>query len=112
MEKDNNELIAEFMGGKWETISWGGVPTPAFHFPDWHITDWPTTIHAETFQYHTSWDWLMPVVKKIGDLYPFDFGSRHEITRLHSLSLFASIEKVYAAVVEFIRWYNESNKPT
>jgi len=47
-------------------------------------------------QYHISWDWLMPVVQKIGE----DF----------NVAIYDNdgIEKVYKRVVEFINEYNKN----
>jgi len=69
-------------------------------------TDWQI---ADTC-YHLSWDWLMPVIHKIGDI---NFGEVHgledKINELfpHDVNyLFTPIEYVYGKVVDFIEWYN------
>lgn len=71
---NNNKLIAEFMG--------------VFHqgiFPPVTIGEQMYTL--DELQYHTSWDWLMPVVERIGD------------ENLLSID----IDVVYDRVVEFIK---------
>lgn len=53
-------------------------------------------------EYHNSWDWLMPVVQKIGDDYyntPFD-ETYSKLTELYENIW--TIEDTYQAVVEFI----------
>lgn len=71
---ENNKLIAEFMGVKLDNEFW-----------------------SANFQYYTSWDWLMPVMKKIEDI-----NGKVFIT--------TSLEANYNMVVEYIKWYNENNK--
>ena len=58
-------------------------------------------------QYHASWDWLMPVVQKIGDEYlntPFDETYSHLTEQYENIW---TIEDTYKAVVEFIK--NQNN---
>jgi hypothetical protein len=67
------------------------------------------------YQYHSSWDWLMPVVEKIEamrgtHLLMKPFGC--EIL-MFGKSLInevgnTKIEAAWLAVVEFIKWYNQS----
>jgi hypothetical protein len=88
--KTDNELIAEFMGK-------------------------PDHIMSELLKYHTSWDWLMPVIHKIFTV-PFDSvdGLReftdkpNTIFDALSFGLHSEIEEVHKAVVEFIKWYNSN----
>jgi len=68
----NNKLIAEFMGLShcsegWITIPYHGREEVA----EEEIVD--------ELRYHTSWDWLMPVVEKINDLTD-DWGNTNEFT--------------------------------
>jgi hypothetical protein len=72
-------------------------------------------------RYHTSWDWLMPVVEKIESL-GFEFmitetrcaiknNTDNSIEEVyHCELLFNKRECVYMSVVEFIKWYNKENK--
>ena len=97
---ENNKLIAEFMGYD------RGV--------------------SDLMDYNTSWDWLMPVVEKIESLdlellkrnikYNLDKGINFQncnsiIIRWdkNNKIVFISSDRnrVYKAVVEFIKWYNE-----
>ena len=58
-------------------------------------------------KYHTSWDWLMPVAKKIVREVELDIEYENEY-REHLMNVvpFANIEDVHEAVVEFIKNQN------
>lgn len=63
----------------------------------------------EDAEFHSSWNWLMPVVAKIGNL------TANKNSRLWdnvTLGLIAvDIKLIYKAVIEYIKWYNnERNK--
>ena len=111
---ENNKLIAEFMGLGIQSF-FVESPVNGEYIPD------------DELQYHSSWDWLMPVVEKIGSLghTMIDIGIRHCIITpvLYSLSddamkFYPKInsnakpmkECIYTAVVEFINWYNSSKE--
>jgi hypothetical protein len=76
---------------------------------------------SENWAFHTSFDWLMPVVgkiKKSGDYYySKHFLSRHgaeasEILDRIDLALTSvDIEAVWQAVVAFLEYYNQQSKP-
>lgn len=103
----NNRLIAEFMGMTQGRERWPN---------DWF--DDKGTINGarnEHLLFHSSWDWLMPVIHKIPSLCdfkkPFDCpinGKRVEL--FHQVNLFCDIDEAYEAVVEFITWYNENKE--
>jgi len=87
---ENNKLIAEFMGEKF-TDSSGVVQGLNYKLIE--------KKHGEGnngFRFHTSWDWLMPVVEKIEQVHE---GVPQELIHL---SLFSTIDEVYKAVVQFI----------
>jgi hypothetical protein len=66
--------------------------------------------------YHTSWDWLMPVVEKIeglrdknGNAYRFTIdmcNAQIEETNIEILGGAFKIDTTYKAVVEFIKMHN------
>jgi hypothetical protein len=89
----SNKIIAEFM--------------------DW-TEDFDSITHEgnkwwsdpNTHKYHTSWDWLMPVLKKINiQLNPNNYNDWRMINRPTEYYL----EEVYAQVVHFISEYNQNN---
>ena len=80
-----NKLIAEFMGVDYVDI-------------DTYLEN------NKDLQYHTSWDWLMPVVQKCFDAQEPTEGQHYFINE--SL-LTMDIEVVYDRVVEFIKEHNK-----
>lgn len=62
--------------------------------------------------YHSSWDWLMPVIHKI--LFNTDINNKNNveweklIQNIQSSLLNCEITNLYNTVVEFINWYNNN----
>ena len=87
----DNKLIAEFMG-------WG--VNDGYLFPPndecMHGIDGWT---AEDIPYHTSWDWLMPVVDKCYQ--------EHMSKHIADAVMTCDIDTTYKVVVEFIQEYND-----
>ena len=95
MTMEDNKLIAEFMGlSIKEGVSYYTDADDMF----------PMGIEVEEpyLPYHTSWDWLMPVVEKCMGLY-----EHYEVKRIADAVMTFDINTAYAEVVEFI---NEHNK--
>jgi hypothetical protein len=72
------------------------------------LTDLVNQVH-----YKTSWDWLMPVYRKITDI----FKSEHDKDTRENYNLFADIQmailevdfkKTYDSIIKFIEYYNAS----
>lgn len=108
--KTGNEIIAEFMG--WERYSGSAFKCPNVYPIQNSLHAGWTTFTADQFQFHTSWDWLMPVVEKIeslgdSDKQVFDSAEFHE---LMELSIKTTITRVYYFVITFIKWYNSSKE--
>ena len=97
MEK-TNKIIAEFMG----------IDSFKDSLASLHQGKINVDVDVyEQAQYNTSWDWLMPVVQKIGDDYyntPFD-ETYSKLTEQYENIW--TIEDTYRAVVEFIK--NQNN---
>jgi len=85
---NDNKLIAEFMGV--------GKLHEAQSSNQWN-------------QYHTSWDWLMPVVIKCKE--SVDYCNDDNALKYHNIEdemlSQLSIEDTYNAVVEFIKEHND-----
>jgi hypothetical protein len=116
-QTEQNKLIAEFMGI--EKISYSDTPTvERFRYGN-------SMLFETDLKYHTSWDWLMPVVEKIQSIditpAPNYRGYRIEIVPsgyvsikgfpmppiLANVSIEGSlINAVYQAVIQFVEWYN------
>lgn len=101
---DGNKLIAEFMGGIKSKID---GPGKWIRFPNIHAGTDSYAFHPKKLKYDSSWDWLMPVIQKIGKLY--DNGETN-LSKLIYHSVFANIENVFASVIEFIHEYNSLYK--
>jgi len=108
---EDNVLIAEFMGGKYVdedlielkdfialkviTIDQSGEPLKVVS----------TECFTENeLSYHTSWDWLMPVVERCLCTDEKTDGQHYFI---NDSLLSCNIEVVYDRVVEFIKDYND-----
>jgi len=110
-----NKLIAEFMSidmGEHEILleKWGW-------FDDRKEKDF------SKFQYHSSWDWLMPVIKSIRGNELFDKSTTHTFNKEDKVvkpcnsdeamiqGLFTQdINLCYDGAVEFIKWHNENKE--
>jgi len=83
----DNELIAEFMGvGK----------------------NYEAQSSNQFNQYHSSWDWLMPVVEKCYD----NGADENEVGDITHALLDCDIDHTYRAVVEFIKQRERINPKT
>lgn len=107
---EGNKLIAEFMGGVYyaDCSRWGG--------------NIPGYCDSDELQYHTSWDWLMPVFEKIESTkckrYNRDYvptitiGRKSCVITVYFDTDFVTlgsskIEAAWNAIVDFIQWYND-----
>lgn len=103
---DGNRILAEFMTGR---------PKSSKVFFDLNCV-------ASDLKYSTSWSWLMPVVEKIESLED-DFGGQrfnvqieqcfcciienHTSQEIVDLDRDTKMEAVFAACVEFAKWYKK-----
>jgi len=95
-QEQTNKLIAEFMGLDADTT--GNYFVHLSRVGEEHLT------HHMLLGYHTSWDWLMPVVVKC-------FDKQEEVSddlsfKLNDALLETNIESLYNIVVEFINQLN------
>jgi len=92
---NDNKLIAEFMG----------MENNLYHFQS-HDTD----IHYTNseLKFHTSWDWLMPVIEKclVGEAEQSDEISNTTIKNIYEGICNQDISHAYKSAVEFIKEYN------
>lgn len=110
--QEKNEVIAKWMGAKYDP-DWGRgrMPDPG----SWvYAMDNRPTPHSccnwtsETLEYHSSWDWLMPVVRKITAI-AFDVGQQAWSDTSGAL-LRGNIDVVHERAFKFIEWYNANIK--
>ena len=86
----NNKLIAEFMGV--HEIMHDG-------YSEYEL---PSNEIVQHLQYHTSWDWLMPVVDKCYQ--------EHMSKHIADAVMTCDIDEAYKVVVEFIKQYNDERQ--
>lgn len=83
---------------------------------DWrdekNIIHWlGSELESDIIPYHSSWDWLMSVVKKIDALgisIDDEVGSARQYSVVGSSIGMVTIESVWLACVEFVKWYNQN----
>lgn len=90
-------LIAEFMG--WKSFEYDHL-TNKVHQGDYGK-------HLDNFSYSTSWDELMPVVKKIQQLQIDDFTKKKPVM---SALMDVEIESLFNAVVVFLQWWSKADR--
>jgi hypothetical protein len=90
---EGNKLIAEFMG---ESINYEykrASPSPR--------------VVKRILKYHTSWDWLKPVVDKI---FTYSLAYPEQTKVIRDISIVVNIQGCYEKVIQFIIWYNNQTK--
>jgi len=75
------------------------------------------TIYEDTFKFHSSWSWLMPIIARIETISYSNkniAGYFEKKTYIHfvngSIYTTVDIDGVYKEVIEFINWYNKNEK--
>lgn len=98
-----DKLIAEFMGLKPRWVE----------YPDKALSRWEVDKNRtwQQMQFHTSWDWLMPVVEKLAEIgFPYEMKENFCGFKIYGHWKWGSgktlQEAVYRAVVETIAFYN------
>ncbi len=113
---EKNRMIAEFIGHEEEQTE-SGEFVYAIEFQNSEkLNDIQIEFfYANELKYHTSWDWLMPVIKEISNktgyvyvMYDTDSYFTNMGDSFYFGGGFESIEQTHIAVVEFIEWYNEN----
>ena len=105
----DNKLIAEFMGAK-PLVLGGSTEYEMYGVLDC-IEDGVDEKHYyidDEMRFHESWDWLMPVHRKC--MFTPNFSGDDQLrTLLIDAVIDADINRLYDAVVEFIKEYNVDN---
>ena len=95
----DNKVIAEFMGASFNDK---GMTRICGKFGLERVS-------ALNLRYHTSWDWLMPVVVKLFDDEYNEFDGADDLSfRLNDTLLETNLDSLYSIVVEFINKYNKT----
>lgn len=124
---EGNKLIALFMGMDKLPPRYYNEMNPALEYfgkKDSH--NYSNVVNEMELNYHSHWDWLMPVVEKIESLKSVDGrGEVNYIVTIEESYCVVSqggensivevigddkIESVWLTVVDFIQWYNTASK--
>lgn len=101
---DGNAKIAAFIG--WKNIGMKSLEL-------WIRFENDFGLNTDELTFHSSWDWLMPIVVKIEEMPIYNkfiietgghFGKDDLVNHKY-------IESTWKNIVEFIEWYNQ-NKPS
>lgn len=123
---EGNKIIAEFMG----VIYHPPTRTEDYYYmggyKEWEYPD-GTFYQTDDLEYHTSWDWLMPVVEKIENMGYMTIIGANAAFGGHYMNIMTGIKMpndtfknptkfmgaedtklatIYSAVIQFINWYN------
>jgi hypothetical protein len=95
----SNKLIADFMGLQ---FSKGEYYRPLYNSGDW--------ISVNQLKYHTSWDWLMPVIKEClkGEAEVNEDVSNTIVINIYEGLCSQDKSLTYKSVVKFIKEYNDN----
>lgn len=106
---ENNKLIAEFMG--FDFFKSIRYTTKTFD---------STLKYLQYFKFHQSWDWLIPVVSKIDNIYkdlykdayankiPVSYEIETSFADVICRNITTELNHLYERVIEFIKWYNQN----
>jgi len=102
----NNKLIAEFIGFE---DTGEGYTNSLDYFGDIKVYR-ESTGHFNDMKFNSSWDWLIPVVKKIRyyQLTHLNVGEDYYRTQgFEDILLSFDMEELYFQIIGFIKWYNK-----
>jgi len=114
---DDNKMIAKFMGAKkmvgvWYIPEHGELQSTRDDRAEHDSFETNEVFRDNELKYHSSWNWLMPVIRKINDEI-WGKGDFHEIDSLmHETERYlfsGEIMYVWENAVKFVKWINEKN---
>lgn len=131
--KEENKLIAEFMGYDTDNSITYKIPKFEYEVNDYGQISFEDkfSIYFDDMEFNTSWEWLMSVIDKIESLdcnpdalptwglQPYSveigsFGVQITIDNRVSKSPFShhvdgsKLDRAFQAVIEFIKWHNKN----
>ena len=101
---ENNKLIAEFMGVNNLFLDSYYLPQFGHYCNNYGDIEFDETFSSDMLKYHSSWDWLMPVIKKCNEVDHFQAYTNFKpiIAMLGTLDIL----NTHSAVIDFIKWFN------
>lgn len=100
---NGNKLIAEFCEFQNTSIGW---------FDSEEILSINGSNTFDELKFHSSWDWLMPVVEKISDICKANnselYVKFYNGTRKELLIFRHTKDETWTLCVDFIEWYNQN----
>lgn len=121
---DNNYNIAVFMGSKYSKDRLLDIDDNQIFVPYHGVCRYDTIElgKGKILEYHKSWDWLFPVIEKIekqGCIIQISFSGitnckiivgnfKEPIITAANTESQDSMEAIYTAVIEYIKWYNNA----
>jgi hypothetical protein len=121
--EEKNRMIAEFMGGEFEKMHFNGVEQEVVTLINCHQIKMSQlmSVYTSNLLFHTSWDWLMPVVEKIETELKYEvlIGRIYSQVNIigdedNTISKWVcgdpkkKLEITYETICQFIEWYNEN----
>lgn len=120
---EGDKLIIKFIGYKYRNSSKVWCIYPYDDSSYLRSLGW---VKCDDLKFHSSWDWLMPVIEKIEKEYPVLLSIKNKISTFDNtwhickIEFFSEItgnfqiikegvtkiKSVWLAVIEFIKWYN------
>lgn len=99
--KSMNEAIARFDG--WEP-NYGGEGSPFYSKKTEFI---PRFAMIVDMQYHTSWDWLRPVIDKISE---YILVHPERVKPVIEMKIVVNIQAAHEMAYKFCKWYNQQKQ--
>ena len=96
---NDNKLIAEFMGMTTTEIDKSMMIFKTIQGNE--------VVYIDELEYHTSWDWLMPVAQKCRLDSRCEYDDDDFWNDIHWALEECNLDSTYKAVVEFIKQYND-----
>ena len=122
---EGNKLIAEWLGYEIDSLAEEDEPERYYVYDhieciadgvDYWETfdqDWTSWLYPDQMKFHSDWNWLIPVVKKItsDDLYLKYKNETSNIVSEGGIYINTKfIINTFEDVVDFIKWYNENKE--
>lgn len=107
---EGNKLIAKFMEVTNEISDLYYLPQFGHYFNSYGNIEFNEVFRSTELKYHSSWDWLMPVVEKCLTISVESEEYEIHYAFIHNALWSINIKSVFDEVVEFIKWYNDQKK--